>query len=212
MFYAFPSLAVNKLEDVLLGYACFSATQYAGANYSFRRASDPPNTFRPDTVLKDGEGPYFKTYGGDQNRWGDYSATMVDPSNDVDLWTIQEAAYTPSRWRTWWGHFSPVVPNPSTDFAISIQSSVSLTAASGQLSFTIKPVNLGPDTAPDASFSFNLPANGTFVAVDDGGWNCVTPAIGGKGTVICSTETFPRFRKPVLKQTLNVYLSDTGTI
>jgi len=87
-FYAFPSLAVNANGDVLVGYSRFSAAQYASANYAFRAASDPPNTLRTDTVLKVGEAPYYKTFGGGYNRWGDYSNTVVDPVNDLDMWTI----------------------------------------------------------------------------------------------------------------------------
>ncbi len=113
-FYAFPSLAVNANDDVLVGYSRFSAAQYASANYAFRAASDPPNTLRTDTVLKAGEAPYYKTFGGGYNRWGDYSNTVVDPVNDLDMWTIQEYAAIPSggydRWGTWWGR---IVPPPS---------------------------------------------------------------------------------------------------
>ena len=46
----------------------------------------------------------------DRNRWGDYSATQVDPTDDLTLWTIQEYARIPvghgdasGRWGVWWG-------------------------------------------------------------------------------------------------------------
>ena len=113
-FYAFPSIAVNMNDDVLIGYSRFSASQYASANYSFRASADAVNTLRADTVLKAGEAPYYKTFSGTENRWGDYSHTVVDPVNDIDLWTIQEYAATPSggtdRWGTWWGKLD-LVPN-----------------------------------------------------------------------------------------------------
>ena len=35
-FYAFPSIAVNKNDDAMLGYSRFQGDQYAGASYSFR--------------------------------------------------------------------------------------------------------------------------------------------------------------------------------
>lgn len=116
--YAYPSIAVNRCDDVLIGYSSFSTNQFASANYSFRYGTDPTNTLRADTLLKAGEGPYFKTFGGFANRWGDYSSTVVDPVNDVDMWTVQEYAATPastnvfgtnvffnfdSRWAVWWG-------------------------------------------------------------------------------------------------------------
>lgn len=108
LFYAFPSLGVNKNNDVLIGYARFSANQHPSGNYSFRAGTDAPNTLQGDTVLKAGETSYFKDYGSGRNRWGDYSHTMVDPVNDVDLWTIQEYAASPANtWGTWWGKIVP---------------------------------------------------------------------------------------------------------
>ena len=126
-FYAFPSLAVNKNKDMLIGYSRFSASQYASANYAFRAGTDPLNTLRADTVLKAGEAPYVKTFGGSRNRWGDYSSTLVDPVNDTDMWTIQEYAATPrsgfDRWGTWWGRVvPPLVVTPFvtiTDVAVA---------------------------------------------------------------------------------------------
>ncbi len=109
-FYAYPSLAVNKNNDVLIGFASFSASQYASGAYAFRNSSDPPGTMRSNVLLKAGEAPYYKTYGGANNRWGDYSFTSIDPLNDTDFWTIQEYAWTHStldRWSTWWGHITP---------------------------------------------------------------------------------------------------------
>jgi uncharacterized delta-60 repeat protein/uncharacterized repeat protein (TIGR01451 family) len=108
--YAYPSIAVNQFDDVLLGFSRFSPSQYASANYAFRGSGDPTNTMQADYVLKAGEAPYFKTFGGFANRWGDFSSTVVDPLNDTDMWTIQEYASTPfgafSRWGTWWGMVS----------------------------------------------------------------------------------------------------------
>jgi hypothetical protein len=101
--YAYPTLDVNANDDMMIGYSRFGASQYASANYSFRRHTDPLNTLEPDVVFKAGEAPYFKDFGTGDNRWGDYSNVAVDPINDVDLWTIQEYAATDNTWGTWWG-------------------------------------------------------------------------------------------------------------
>ncbi|MBI3850123.1 MAG: Ig-like domain-containing protein [Verrucomicrobia bacterium] len=105
--YAYPSIAVNQNDDAVIGYSRFSSAQYASANYSFRFSADPANTMSGDVVLKAGEAPYRKDFGYGDVRWGDYSATVVDPLNDSDIWTIQEYAASPSgpvdRWGTWWG-------------------------------------------------------------------------------------------------------------
>jgi len=101
--YAYPTLDVNANNDMMIGYSRFGASQYASANYSFRRDTDPPNTLEADTVFKASEAPYFKDFGTGDNRWGDYSNVAVDPINDIDLWTIQEYAGTGNTWGTWWG-------------------------------------------------------------------------------------------------------------
>ena len=116
LFYAFPSIAVNQHNDALIGYSRFSSTQYAGAGYSFRAASDPVNTLRDRATLKDGQAPYYKINGGTRNKWGDFSNTVIDPLNDTEFWTIQAYAATPSvgidRWGTWWGRIDPASPPP----------------------------------------------------------------------------------------------------
>lgn len=104
--YAYPTLDVNADDDMMIGYSRFGASQYASANYSFRRHDDPPNTLEADTVFKAGEAPYFKDFGTGDNRWGDYSNVAVDPNNDIDMWTIQEYAGTGNTWGTWWGTIS----------------------------------------------------------------------------------------------------------
>ena len=105
--YAYPSIAVNSVEDAVIGYSRFSGNQYASGNYSYRYSTDPPNTMSGDVVLKEGEAVYRKDFGSGDVRWGDYSSTIVDPINDFDVWTLQEYAASPDgtvdRWGTWWG-------------------------------------------------------------------------------------------------------------
>lgn len=101
-FYAFPSLAVNRRNDVLIGLTRFSRDTLPSAAFAFRASDAGAFTLE---VFKHGEAPYVKT-GATGNRWGDYSATVVDPVNEIDFWTIQEYAGTPDagsdRWGTWW--------------------------------------------------------------------------------------------------------------
>ncbi len=128
--YAFPSLAVNVYGDVLIGYNRFSSSQYVSANYSFRFSTDPPGTLRADTVLKDGEGSYYNAVDG-LNRWGDYSATAVDPADDLTLWTIQEYAALGSSWGTWWGRIVPsnvALIRPSNGMSYPPSPTVTLSA------------------------------------------------------------------------------------
>ena len=109
--FAYPSIAVNRFNDILIGYAVFSTNQYPSAYYSFHACTDGPGTMQTRSLLKAGISSFWSLDRINRNRWGDYSATVIDPSNDTDLWTFQEyaAQYYGSptnksgRWGTWWG-------------------------------------------------------------------------------------------------------------
>jgi hypothetical protein len=109
-FYAFPTLAVNQYGDVMLGYTHFGTGIYPSGAYSMRLASDPPNTMESEVMLKAGEASYFKDFGTGENRWGDFTATVVDPVDDTSMWTIQEYAGLSNMWGTWWGSITPGAP------------------------------------------------------------------------------------------------------
>ncbi|HEY0544573.1 MAG TPA: carboxypeptidase regulatory-like domain-containing protein [Pyrinomonadaceae bacterium] len=115
-WYAYPSLSVNVNNDVMLGFSQFSSAQFAAAGYTYRFHSDAPGLMRDPVIYKAGEDYYHKDFGSvpSRNRYGDYSTTQVDPSNDKDLWTLEEYAMArvgtddgttgsnSSRWSTWW--------------------------------------------------------------------------------------------------------------
>jgi hypothetical protein len=109
-YHFFPSIAVNKDDDVCVGFSVSDPNSFVAGAEATRVGSDPPGTIGAVTIVKAGEDSYFKALGtGTRNRWGDYSATVVDPSDDLSFWTIQEyaeemAANGPnsSRWGTWW--------------------------------------------------------------------------------------------------------------
>jgi hypothetical protein len=163
-FYAFPSIAVNKDEDALLGFSSFSASQTASAGYTFRLAGDPPGTMQVPRVLKAGEACYYKAPTG-RNRWGDFSATQVDPLDDTNLWTIQEyAAATDVNnapatnvWSTWWGMVAPP--------AISIADA---SVTEGNAGTTLLTFNLGLSVQTSETVTVQwATANDTATDVDD---------------------------------------------
>lgn len=116
--FAYPSIAVNANEDVFIGHGVFSSSQYAGAGYSYKDHLDDSGSMRDYYLYKEGMAPYYKTYGGGRNRWGDYSAVFVDPVHDVDFWAMHEYAELPSgsdQWGTWWAFLMPTF-HPAADF------------------------------------------------------------------------------------------------
>ncbi|MFM7140616.1 MAG: hypothetical protein ACKO2K_01690, partial [Alphaproteobacteria bacterium] len=116
----YPSIAANRYGDAVIGFTRSDATRYPEAAWVGRAGTDLPGTQSPIAVAKAGEASYFKNFGVGPNRWGDYSATVVDPLDDETLWTIQQYASTPvgtgrddDRWGTWWTRISTTPPLPT---------------------------------------------------------------------------------------------------
>ncbi len=134
MSYAFATISVNIFEDVMIGHGCFSENQYASSAYSYRSHLDEANTLRDPLIYKDGLAPYYKTFGSGRNRWGDYTATMLDPVNNIDFWVLQEYAELPNggdRWGTWWAYvkvaFQPIVDFEATNTIIPTGETINFT-------------------------------------------------------------------------------------
>lgn len=83
-YYYFPSLAVNCAGDMVSGFSGSSATSYIGAYYSWLLAGGA--SLEHPRVIQLG----ITNYAVPDARWGDYSATTLDPSDDWSFWTVQE--------------------------------------------------------------------------------------------------------------------------
>ncbi len=103
-FFDYPSICVNKYNDALIGFSYQSSAMHSSAAYALRMHTDPLDSFRPPHIYRHGQATYYQTFGGSQDRWGDYSNTCVDPANGMDFWTIQECVpVSPTNyWDTWW--------------------------------------------------------------------------------------------------------------
>lgn len=104
-FYAFPSLAVNRLGEALIGYSMFTPDTFPSAGYTL---VDSIGDMSAPALLKAGEDAYFN------NRWADFSTTVVDPVDDTSFWTIQTYAMQmpgqQARWAVWWGDLAVKPP------------------------------------------------------------------------------------------------------
>ena len=157
----FSAIAVNKNEDVVIGYSNSDATSlFPSASYSTRQASTPANTLDDPLNYHVGEGRYWKDFGSGRPRWGDYSQSHLDPV-DNSLWTIQEYASTPagsvppdnnSRWGAWWAQIPPSVTIPTP-----------LISAAGYtlISESCAPANGVVDPGETVTIAFGLQNTGT---------------------------------------------------
>jgi hypothetical protein len=90
--YYYGSIAVNSKGRVVIGFSGSSAGTFISAYAVEGNTVGGITTFGDATLLKAGTHSYFIDFGAGVNRWGDYSATWVDPENEDIFWTIQEWA------------------------------------------------------------------------------------------------------------------------
>jgi hypothetical protein len=110
----YPSIAVNARDEMLIGFSRSDPTKYVEAVFTGRLAKDPPGTVRTITTYRTGLAKYVRDVGTGSVRWGDYSSTLVDPSDNTTFWTIQEYADNDlgplpadDRFRTVWAKIIP---------------------------------------------------------------------------------------------------------
>jgi hypothetical protein len=103
------SVAIDKVGSIALGYSASSRTDYPSIRYALRQAGDPPGRLRPERTLKAGHGSQTGS-----NRWGDYTAMMVDPTGGCEFWYTNEyyRNNASSNWKTAIGAFTADNCNP----------------------------------------------------------------------------------------------------
>lgn len=100
-WYFYPAIAVDQDENMVFTYSRSGETEYAGAYYTARWATDPPGTITGSHALQVGLGNYVKDFGSGRNRWGDYSGAWLDPTDQYSVWIFSEYAEAPyNRWGT----------------------------------------------------------------------------------------------------------------
>ena len=87
----FPSIAVNDLGDALIGFSASAPTIHPGSYLAARIVDAPAGSSGTPTILREGTDYYLRTFGGGSNRWGDYSAVALDPS-DGCFWVYNQHA------------------------------------------------------------------------------------------------------------------------
>jgi hypothetical protein len=91
--FFFPTVMVSGQGHALMAMSTAGTTTRIDATATGRLAGDPPGTMNPPAPFTASDFSYnppgdpgVAVYG---RRWGDYSYTVVDPIDDMSMWTIQ---------------------------------------------------------------------------------------------------------------------------
>ena len=154
LYYLFPTIAVNGNGDVVVGMSGSNSSQFAGCYVTGRRASDPAGQMAVPVQYQPGLGAYNRLDGIGRNRWGDYSLTSADPTDDT-IWTIQERAGDNNNWLT---HIAQLefeeeaIVNYCVTTPNSASISGSMISASGSASVSANDLTLAAVSNPPNAF------------------------------------------------------------
>ena len=112
-----PSIVMNGQGHAVMGGSFASTTQGAGVFYAGRYALDSPGGLgNPAPTALVSAGGAYNVQGGVQ-RWGDFSQTVVDPNDDMTVWTFQEYASATNVWTV--RGVKLIAPPPATPVSVS---------------------------------------------------------------------------------------------
>jgi uncharacterized repeat protein (TIGR01451 family) len=182
--YHEPSISVNVFGDVLVGFTCSGPALNASTCISVGETDGGGvTTFETPQVITPGDGLYY-VLGRGRNRWGDYSATVLDPEDDCTFWTMQEYVAVGGP-----GNVGPISGVEGGQYGTRLteviidecaESDILITksddpdpvVAGTQLTYTLDVSNLGPTRAFNVIAGDLLPADVSFVSSSDGDWSC----------------------------------------
>jgi uncharacterized repeat protein (TIGR01451 family) len=174
-----PSLAVDRLGDMAVGYSAGSSTLFPSIRYAGRLAGDPVNT------LGQGEATMFAGSGSQTNisRWGYHTAMSVDPVDDCTFWYVGEYyATSGSNWQTRIGSFRfPGCTAPSADLSLTNGDSPDPVTADSPVTYTVRATNNGPADATNVVVTDTLPTNVMLGSVTPSQGSCT-----GTTTLTCN--------------------------
>lgn len=190
------SAAEDNSADIAVGYSISSLTVHPSLAYAGRVPGDPAGTLEGEQTLFAGTGVQRLT----SNRWGDYSALQLDPTDFCTFWYTNEYYTTTNatfNWRTRIGNFKfPTCVSPAMGTLVGnvtyCQSGNPITGAVIQVSD-----GHGGATNVSGNYSIALPPGTYTVTATDPFANCGpssprTVTISDQGTAtadFCLTGT-----------------------
>jgi hypothetical protein len=176
-YYAMPSVAVDQFDDAVIGFTRTNSSTFPSTAHTSRNVGDPLGTMATPTLDHAGTAHYSGT------RWGDFSGTVIDPTNGVMFWMLQEYSKGGGDgWGTWVASLSvnqsadttPPTPDPMTfevlpqaasTTSIFMRATLATDAATPPVEYQFDLINSGTVSAWQAGQDFtdsNLNPNEAF--------------------------------------------------
>lgn len=96
--YWMGSIAATGQGHAVLSSSLAGATRHANVMVSGRYSGQPLGILNPPVLATNFTETYNRGVSGGVQRWGDYSQTVVDPSDDMTVWTFQQFTNATNSW------------------------------------------------------------------------------------------------------------------
>lgn len=155
----FPSIAVNTAGDAAIGFSASASTIFPSSAYTTHESGGAAGSNTGSVIYGTGLAYYIRTFDSApcstpaaQNRWGDYSAMVLDPF-DQCFWAYNQHALTrgtgttggcngrpateEGRWGTEFAHFCETCPTHLNLVSLSVTGTDSREASDNILASTV---------------------------------------------------------------------------
>ncbi|MDQ6902127.1 MAG: fibronectin type III domain-containing protein [Bacteroidota bacterium] len=141
IYYTYPTIALSGQGHNLMGFTSAGPTQYAQAAAAGRYRTDAAGTFQAPTNFTN----TTSSYSPGANRWGDFTQTVVDPEDDMTMWTFTEYAPTTNAWGVRAGQFKAPAPAAPTVASIPACGATTTITINGASTNNTEFFDAGPD-------------------------------------------------------------------
>ena len=152
-----PSIGISATGNIGLAYNIASSSMYPSLRYTGRKECDPLNSMtESETVIIDG------TNASQSNRWGDYNAMGLDPSDGETFWFTGMYG-AGGDWQTRVAAFDIPSCSPNLQFTNSTYTQDEAPGAvnAGCLDYTIVNVPISIGSEPSAAADVTITTAGT---------------------------------------------------
>jgi hypothetical protein len=179
------SIAMDKVGNIAVGYSVSSSSMHPAIRYTGRVPTDALGSLQAENTIINGAG----SQNGGLNRWGDYSAMTIDPTDDCTFFYTSEylKANGSFNWSTQIASFK----FPSCNSAPPVLTTITVSPASasvqtgGARQFTATGLDqFGQPVSPQPTFTWSVSGGG---AIDQSGLFTAGPAAGGPFTVTATS-------------------------
>ncbi len=96
--FIFPSIGTSGQGHSVIGFTTAAANQFIDAGVAGRYRTDATGTTQSFSLVTTASTTYAPVFDASPFRWGDYTQTVVDPADDMTMWSFVQYCNAANSW------------------------------------------------------------------------------------------------------------------